>query len=566
MKRLALFLCIALCCVGIGKAAFQSSSAEDATLSRYVPAGPMLYLEAKDFSSLMKDWNASPQKAAWIDSDNYEEFSRSRLFLRLKAAGEQFAVAAGLPPGMDFVSQVAGSHSALAVYDIGKLQFLYIAYLPSARSMQNGLWQTRSKFEPRSAGGTDFYLRRDPDSQREVAFAISGDYLMLATREDLIANALELKAGKQSRSVETEPWWVQSTAAAGPVGDLRMLLNMQSVVPNGYFRTYWVQQNISDLSQYSSAVSDLFRTGNQYREERVLIKKKEPEHAASAESLVAVADLARLVPDGTGLYEAKANPTPAACFSLIEEKLLAPRLGPLPVSRIAPQVQLTTGESGSGSDLETRIDEAPTFNPEESNSSPALRALLDRTPLLAALQVQSSETNRDGVFVRIHSAVILKAGDDWNEAQIQSAIADFLKPEVTASDFGVAWVQKSGYSQLDGLWPLAVALRGKYLVVADDVRLMESVLVNFSRKSDSKPAEFLAGFSHSRERSAFSRFVGLLDRPNGGLGRGSDRQPEFFSGNVASLSKTLEDLSSEHIEIRSDGEKVRHTVIYEWSR
>ena len=84
MKRIALFLCIALCCVGIGKAAFQSSAPEGAALYKYVPSGPQLYLEAKDFSSMLKDWNASPQETAWLESDNYEVFSRSRLFLRLK--------------------------------------------------------------------------------------------------------------------------------------------------------------------------------------------------------------------------------------------------------------------------------------------------------------------------------------------------------------------------------------------------------------------------------------------------------------------------------------------------
>ena len=48
-------------------------------------------------------------------------------------------------------------------------------------------------------------------------------------------------------------------------------LNLEKIVPSPYFRTYWVQQNITDLAQYSAAVSDLFRSNQQYREERVLI-------------------------------------------------------------------------------------------------------------------------------------------------------------------------------------------------------------------------------------------------------------------------------------------------------
>ena len=72
-------------------------------------------------------------------------FSRSRLFLRLKGASDQFAAAAGLPPNMNFLAQVSGRHSVLALYDIGNLQFLYITYLPSAKSMETTLMANAGK-------------------------------------------------------------------------------------------------------------------------------------------------------------------------------------------------------------------------------------------------------------------------------------------------------------------------------------------------------------------------------------------------------------------------------------
>ena len=49
MKRLAALLCLALACFGIGKAALRRVPQENARLSRFVPAGPLIYLEAKDF-------------------------------------------------------------------------------------------------------------------------------------------------------------------------------------------------------------------------------------------------------------------------------------------------------------------------------------------------------------------------------------------------------------------------------------------------------------------------------------------------------------------------------------
>jgi hypothetical protein len=578
MKRTAifLFLLLALVCAGIGRAAYQAAAPSEPPLSKYVPAGPLLYLEAKDFSALLADWNSSPQKKQWVKSSNYEVFSRSRLFLRLDGAGEQFSAAAGLPPDMNFLSQVAGTRSAVALYDIGNLQFLYITYLPSAKSMQTTLWQTRAKFEPRSAGGVNFYVRRDPESQREVAFAVSGDYLLLATREDLLAGALQLMSGSQNRTVESEQWWAQSVASAGAMGDLRMVMNLEKVVPSPYFRTYWVQQNITDLTQYSAAVSDLFRSARQYREERVLLRKTAPAAASSADGLEAAADLVRLAPDTAGVYEAKANPSADSCLDLIETKLLAPHLGPAPTSQIAPQVQLTSGETGGGSDLETRIDQPAVQRPVTPQNTTALKELLDKAQLLASLQVQSTEGDNAGVFVRIHSAVVLAASSDWNEASIHSALAEFVRPGLTASQFGVAWQQKSGYQELDGLWPLVASVRGKYLLLSDDPNLIAAMLSNFNRKSDVKPVVFVAGLNHARERANFARFSDVVDRPNlrqsnfpgnpPGMKREMERQPQFFSENMASLSSTLAAVSTERITVRTEGDRILQTVTYEWSQ
>jgi hypothetical protein len=566
MKRIAIVVFIALACAGIGWAAYRAAAPAPTPLSKYVPAGPVLYLEAKDFSSLLSDWNSSPQKQHWIQSDSYEVFSRSRLFLRLKGASDQFAAAAGLPPDMNFLTQVSGEHSVFAVYDIGNLQFLYITYLPSAKAMETSLWQTRAKFEPRSAGGVKFYLRRDPESKREVAFAISGDYLLLATREDLMAGALQLMFGQPDRTVESEQWWVQSTGAAGEAGDLRMVLDLEKLVPNGYFRTYWVQQNITDLSQYSAAVSDLFRSSREYREERVLIRKKEGVESATGEGPAAAAELARLVPDDAGVYVASASPTADSCFALLETKLLAPHLGPQPASQMAPQVQLTSGEQGGGSDLETRIDQVPVERPATQSKS-ALQELLNKTPILASLEVQSTDRDQAGVFGRTDSAVILVAASDWSESSVQSVLTEFVRPGLTASQLGVGWQQQSGYQELDGLWPLTAAARGKYLLVSDEPKLMEAVLSNFSRKSDRKPAQLLAGFNHQQERSNFARFAGLVDRPNVASPNSTgDREPQFFSGNMGSLSSTLAAVSAEKIEVRGDAGKVRQTVTYEWSQ
>jgi hypothetical protein len=561
----AFVLLIGAVSMGLGRAAYQTAATPEVPLSRYVPSGALLYLQAKDFSGLLADWNGSPQKQAWLSSTNYEVFSRSRLLLRLNDAGKQFAAAAGLPPDMNLMSQVAGTESALALYDIGKLQFIYITRLPSANAMQNQLWQTRAKFETRSAGGMTFYLRRDPESQREVEFAVYENYLLLATREDLMASALQLLAGSKDRTIGSEPWFAQSVAAAGPVGDLRMVLNLEKIVPSPYFRSYWVQQNISDMKSYAASVSDLFRSGKEYREERVLLKKTS-DAVATNEQGEEVSDLVRLVPAGVGIYEAQFCPSIDPCLDTLKAKILAPHSGPVPPDQLAPKAQLTSGETGSSSDLETRIDMAPASQKSDDDGTVALKNLLQKSQVNAVLHIQSTEHDPAGVFVKTHSAVALSGSSDWDEAAARTALTNSIRPSLTASQLGVAWKQTSGYYELDGLHPLLTAVRGKYLIVSDDPALMSGILANLSRKSDLKPAVFVAEFDHKRERGNFARLITVVDRPDTNPSGVPDRerQPQFFSENIPSLSTTLAAVSSERVVVRDAGDKVLQTVTYQW--
>jgi hypothetical protein len=244
-------------------------------MAQIMPAGPLLYIEAKDFGSLLKDWNASPEKQIWLKSDNYQVFSRSKLFLRLKHDQAEFAAAAGFPPNMTLLDQVAGSESAFAVYNIGKLEFLYITRMPEAHAAESVLWQKRGDYQPRKVGDAAYYVRVEPESQRTVAFAVSGDYLLLATREDLLAGALTLLAGKGTNPLSSEGWFTKAVAAAAKPGDLRMVMNLEAIVKTPQFNSYWIQENVDEIkSRYSAGVSDLFRTPSEYREERVLVLKE----------------------------------------------------------------------------------------------------------------------------------------------------------------------------------------------------------------------------------------------------------------------------------------------------
>jgi hypothetical protein len=563
MKRAILVALLSVVFLGVTWGAYRAAAPGEPELSHFVPSGALLYLQAKDFASLLGDWDKSQEKENWLKSKNYDVFSQSRLLLRLQDASNEFSKAAGVPVGADLLHQVAGRQSVLALYDIGKVQFLYITRLASADSMQSALWQTRAQFETRTAGGVNFFHREDPESDREVAFAVTGDHLLLATREDLMAGALQLLAGDKAQSVEAEPWWTRSFAAAGAPGDLRMVLNLEKIVPSSYFRSYWIQQNITDMKQYSASVSDLTRSGKEYHEERILLRKVARE-APESKGPAAVAEILSLVPANTGVYKAKADPDGKECVELLTAKILAPRLGPAAPDKLAPQVQLGRGETGSASDLETRIDQPPTQNSVKGDSSGPLQAVFDKNHVLAQLQLQSTERDSAGVFVRIHTAVAFRGEADWDEQAVHAALVEFVRPGFTTGQLGVGWKAASGYSVLDGLWPLAVAVSGKYLIVSDNAAFLASALEGVNKKPSASAAVFAAAFDHQHERENFVTFTKMLDLGSGAPQKGGS--PEFFSENMASLSFTLKGVSSEKIVIHDAADRQTQTVVYAWAQ
>lgn len=546
---------------------------EQTALAAMMPDGALLYLESADFQSLISDWNQSPEKQSWLKSDNYAVFSRSRLFGRLAEAQSEFATAAGLSPDMQLVSEIAGKQSAFAWYDIGKLEFVYLTRMPSGAFNQSRLWQARGKFERREAAGADFYIRVDPQSGRTVAFAATDDWVILGTREDLVAGTLALVKGQKSRSIGDEAWYADAIAQSKSPGDLRMVLNLERIVPSPYFRSYWVQQNITEMKQYRAAVSDLYRDKSVFREERVLLRRA---NAAPAETATDISALAASVPPTAGFYQALASPGTSRTLAILKDKLLDPKPANIENTSYAPNPALTEEQAGQASDLDKRIDEAPpevsgvglpTADPWES-----LKGVLEAFQVSGLLQVESSAREAGSVFIGFHSAVVLSAPADWQIDRLNAALSSGLEARLTASRLGVQWSQKDGYQQCDGLLPLFLSTQGRYLILSNDRDLLLSLKTRLSRPSSAgEAAVYVAGLNHTGESEAFSRITTLIDSANQRRGTGGDSDsnspggsPAFFSGNIGSFSHTFNAVASERMIVRDEGEKVTQTVTYEW--
>jgi hypothetical protein len=576
-RRLWISAVVILLCCGVvfAVSALEQVFKPKPELPALLPEGALLSIEARDFGSLLHDWNTSEEKRTWLISSNHAAFSNSRLFGRLSQAGYEFSAAAGLPVDSGLLERIAGKESCLALYDIGNLEFVYLTRLDEPAIESTPLWQTRSKFEQRTEAGSTFYVHKDAQSSRTAAFAAKDGWLILGTREDLVAGVLDRLAGTESHNLSTEGWYAETVKqAAGDRGDLRMVLNLDKIVRTPYFRSYWIQNNITEMKQYASAVCDLYRNGKSYREERVLLRRAAQTMAKQGD----IKALAAMAPEDAGFYAAEAVPDPDSLLKRLRENLLEVKPAQGAVRDADAPSTVSAENAGSATQLDVRIDQAP-VSIRQKDAFESLRTLLRTQQPDASLEVFTARAPRDGVFVSLQAAMGLAATRDWDEQAVREALAAALPPELSAGKLGVQWERRSsaggGYLALDGALPLYAAVNGKQLLLANDSILLEHLL---ERRQKASPLNgfdgvtYAAVFRHTQEENNFRLLMAQLDLVGHGGETGEQASPEngktpaFFSGNMASLGRVFSKVQSERIEERDQGSRVMQTVTYQWSQ
>lgn len=592
LRFAAILLAAAALTAGCVYAALEITAPAPSSFAAYAPPGALLALESPDFASLLRSWNNSAEQRRWITGEDYAAFSRSRLFGRLGDAQSEFATAAGLGPDSHFLEQVAGSQSLFAWYDIGNLEFLYITRLSSEQVAQMPLLALRDKFEQRQSGGVTFYVRNSEDANatagapssaadggdnvrpRTVAFAVHGDLLLLATREDLVAGALEQMTHPAGRSLATDPWYAASVAAADEKpGDLRLTLDLAKITRSPYFRTYWVQQNITATHRYTAALSDLYRGPGVFREERFLL----PAAVAQTSFDTDLTPVLHFLPSGV-VYRAVAHPSTDEMLAAIEDKLLARSTTNVQNPRVAPSAELSVPITGDPSDLDDRIDSVKAPTDARVTALTEVQSLLNANSPVAILSISSAlapavqvePSDRSNVFSAIHTGVVIEMATSCNAAAWQHALTGALSPRVSVADAGLRWSERPGanvsWFHLDGSFPLAFAADGNNCLLASDPGMLLAMLsANNTSAEHPSPVTNIAGFSHSAQQDSLLKLVALLDRRGGSTAnaQGEDGKPPFFSGNMASISNTFEDLDSETFtEFQASPTLTRQSVRY----
>jgi hypothetical protein len=594
MKKLTVLIIVLMTALAHRSDGQQAPALSDQLrLAAVMPRGAMLYLQASDLSALMKTWIASPVRSRFYDSASFTAFQKSRVYLKLQDRKKDIEGAIGVGLDENRLAELAGKTSAISLYDIGKIEMVFVTEVPRARAVASALFKQAPQFQERSADGTSYYVREvTTDGGRlnqQFCFAYIDGKLIVTTTEGLMIRAVANIKGAGGESLVSDVTSLAETARGFAAHEATMWLDQARLNHNRYFENYWIHQNAAgELSNIQTALIDLrftregmietrwFRVGDkgQGTGDRGQVTGLAPDQLSS---------LMRFAPADAHLVEARSGGTESVAPSI--EKTL---FGKLPDDTWSPPEIPDRTRNSSDEDsnartqrysrLDVRFDidaddeQAPKRGSGGEGQHPAKSISKEKPPadfvksvaaVLASvagggyLEMVRSRTEPGKPFVRFERAVAIELKPDLqvNREGLERAIVNEMgaryvvsgiEPRLTWQDeSGVRFVAQSLLEQ-----GASYAVSSNYLVLASSKEFIADILQ--AAKAPKRSVEAADGSLQSvvllRVSAAKPVFNILMSKLDGGevsaTGRGknadedSEREIKFFSENLSSLIRS----------------------------
>lgn len=334
--------------MALGAALAGAACAAPGALATIIPGRPLLCLEATDFSAALAALDGSKPMAAWYATASYKSFLDTKLAQKLGARFREAEALAGAGFNLKNLRTVAGGVSALALYDIGALEFLYVSKLDPARFAASVLGPLRGKFDRRTERGLTSYVKAREDGALEFAFALVGDLLFVSNRAQRLEEAMALPGAGGAGSLAREPSYAKACELDPDRSDFRLFLDQQRINASSYFRAYWLFRNAPELGWIESALISASLRGGGLEERRVFL----PAPASGVSTAPAEASLAAMLSTLPGTLphvSSKARPSQeevvaAICNEVAGVDLPAPAGSP--AAKLAAGVATALPEAG----------------------------------------------------------------------------------------------------------------------------------------------------------------------------------------------------------------------------
>lgn len=590
-------LLVLIICAGLIVYAKSRSSKHPFELAEDFPRGPLVYGQFADLPALIKQWDQSHLKQQYLGSANYKQFQHGHLALKLIERWEEFNDALGFPLDTAAISNTADARVAIAIYDIGRLDLVFIAPMSEEKVMATEFFKSKDQFETTELpDGTTYYrheVAADRGRQKQVlVFAALKGRLILATSEPLLLRAIANINGKSQKDrLWDDPSFKTLSATVSP-HFATVWVDQAKLNDDYYFKHYWLMQNVDQLKAIRACIFDLELKDGAWIERRDFLGTGKEARRNSPMPAAEVARMQAQIPGDVPYLKVESlSDDPLLTTTLIHDTLLDQpahlqkqsdtywswqRYGDdefYPVdnyddegdydrySYLSPEYDSLIDDPHDAKISQT---EEPGENPlrSELEHQFAARLQLAIAPArpLAAVAATSPQTIAGPLFVEFRKVAILtlQTPTNLNREVLEEAIGKAAQSRLTVAGPSVdlKWVDHTESNkswrelELPMLgWHFCYVVRDRELIIANSPELLSAILDTRNRpltlaERSVSPLDDLTIIRLDQRKPAFDDIVDRLDaesikRRQAASGTG-EKDPagtseEFFSGNIGSL-------------------------------
>ena len=271
-----------------------------------VPRGALIYLQIEDLPGFIKLWNQSSFKEKYLESQNFDDLSKRHLGLKIASRWQEFSDALGMPIDADVVASLADKRAAIAVYDIGMLDIVFVAPMNDATFEATKLMHGSDKFDSEQLDdGTEIY-RVDVDADKgrqkqQILFAHVKGRLIVATSEKLLAQTVSIITGRLKKNALVDDPAFSTLAARITPKTAAVWVDQTALNADYYFKRYWLMSDIGSLKNIRSGMFDLSISDKEVVEDREFLLKESI--AVAAVSPIDARQLMSRAPDDAPYYK-----------------------------------------------------------------------------------------------------------------------------------------------------------------------------------------------------------------------------------------------------------------------
>lgn len=561
------------------------------------PRGPLCYAQFQDLPSLVKRWNESELKKQYLESANFKQLQSHHLFLKLLEHWEEFNNTLGFPLDLGALAESSDNKAALAIYDIGRLELVFIAPLSEEKAAATKWFQSQDQFEAAELpDGTTYYSRtmdaNDGRRQQKIAFATLRGRLVVASSEKLLLRTLaNIKSRAKKDSLADDPAFKTLSLAVTP-HLATIWVDQTKLNADYYFKHYWLMSGREKLKGIRAGMFDLEMSEGKLTERREFLTEQGVKTARGASIAAAeAARLSALMPEDVPYLRVQSlNHDTSLAASITLDTLLGGLHKDEPESeahwRASSYDETDFYEPGReadewdnhtrlGDDYDLAIDDVYDARVEDKDEPRDAGLIKERNARVMATMRQALQAAEPAVsvlaesprpvegplFAEFRRAAVLRLenADVLNRQSFEQVVSLAAQERlmIAVPPVGLEWkdARASGIDwrelELPALgWKLVYVLRGDELFIANSAELLQEILARSNRPqaaqalAAAEAIQDLTLIRPAQREEAFDRIFKKLDAEQIAAYKKEHQSKDddaeavsqqFFSGNVASL-------------------------------